>query len=276
MSNALLSAPEDDFDSFDEEEISLTEAQIAEAVRVSDRIIDRELQWQVYMNALAVAGFTSWVQERDDELKVERVGVTSPLENRVCTCAPKIPAAYLRIGGFKVCVMAKGALDGDYVNISQAIVNNPADPPHFYIIVEVLEEMAQALMYGFIRCDRLQQYLQAEPLETFSDGTCDLPIGWLNLEFDELLSYLRCFNPNAIPIKQVAGENQQAASTEVNPIDLKGCWNRILNRTWTWGDLAKQLKQRLDLPRSTRSTLYWQGGLCSYLISLFHDYINFG
>jgi Protein of unknown function (DUF1822) len=276
MSKALPSVAEDDFDSFDEEEISLTAAQIAEAVKVSDRIIDRELQWQIYMNALAVAVFTSWVQERDDELKVERVGVASPLENRVCTCAPKIPAAYLKISGFKVCVMAKGALDGDYVNIPHAIVNNPADPPHFYIVVEVLEEIAQALMYGFIRCDRLQQYLQAEPLETFSDGTCDLPIGWLNLEFDELLSYLRCFNPNAIPIKLVAAENQQVASAEVNLIDLKGCWNRILHRTGVWSDLASQLKQRLDLPPSTRSTLYWQGSICSYLISLFHDYINFG
>jgi Protein of unknown function (DUF1822) len=276
MSKALPSIAEDYFDYFDEEEISLTESQIAEAVRVSDRIVDRELQWQVYMNALAVAGFTSWLLERDDELKVESVGVACPLENRVDACAPKIPATYLRIGGFKVCVVAKGALDGDYVNIPHTLVQPDSEGAHFYIVVEVLEEMAQALMYGFIRCDRLHQYLQVEPLELFSDGTCDLPISWLNLEFDELLSYLRCFNPNAIPITQIARENRQAASAKVNPIDLKGCWSRILNQTWTWGDLAKQLKQRLDLPRSTRSTLYWQGGLCSYLISLFHDYINFG
>jgi hypothetical protein len=261
MSEALPSASEDDFDSFDREEISLTEAQIAEAVRVSDRIIDRELQWQVYMNALAVAGFTSWLQERDDELKVKR--------DLVCICAPKIPATYLHIGGFKLCVLAKWSLDEDYINIPQAIVNNLADPPHFYIVVEVIEEIAQALMYGFIRCDRLQQYLYTEPLEPFDDGTCDLPSGWLNLEFNELLSYLRCLNPNAIPRKQIA-------STKASPIDLKGCWSRIMNRTGVWSDLAKQLKQRLDLPRSTRSTLYWQGSLCSYLIWLFFDYINFG
>jgi Protein of unknown function (DUF1822) len=193
--NDLLEIDDNDFYSFDEEEISLTEEQIAEAVRISDPVTDRELQWQVYMSALALAGFTGWLEERDDRLKID----TS--ECKLLSGSPQIAAAdRLQIGGFKVCVVAKGALDGDYVNIPHALVQHPAEAAHFYILVEVLEEMAQALMYGFIRYDRLQQYLKAEPLERFSDGTCDLPVGWLNLEFDELLSYLRCFNPSAIPL----------------------------------------------------------------------------
>jgi Protein of unknown function (DUF1822) len=193
--NDLLAVDDNDFYSFDEEEILLTEEQIAEAVKISEPVTDRELQWQVYLSSLALAGFTSWLDERDDELKIDTS--LCPLFSG----SPKIGAASrLQIGGFKVCVVAKGGLDGDYVNIPQAILKDPAETAQFYIFVEVLEEMSQAVMYGFLRSDRLDRYAQAEPLEDFSDGTCDLPVSWLNLEFDELVSYLRCFNPSAIPL----------------------------------------------------------------------------
>jgi hypothetical protein len=258
---------EDTFYLFDEEEIPLTAAQIAEAVSISEPIIDRELQWQVYLSALALAGFTSWLNERDDELTID----TSQCQ--LLSSSPTIPAAnHLQIGGFKVCVIAKGGLDGEYVNIPQAIVKDPAETAQFYIFVEVLEEMSQAMMYGFLRSDRLEQYFKTEPLEDFCDGTCDLPISWLNLEFDRLVSYLRCFNPSAIPLPQLVSQNRQVISSDGENFNFKRCWNRIFNRNWQWGDFAKQI----DLPRNTRSTLYWQGSLCSYLISLCHDYINFG
>jgi Protein of unknown function (DUF1822) len=255
---------EDTFYSFEEAEIPLTAAQVAEAVRISEPVTDRELQWQVYLSVLALAGFTSWLEERDDELTIDTSQCPLLAES------PKIGAASrLQIGGFKVCVIAKGGLDGDYVNIPQAILKESAETAQFYIFVEVLEEMSQAVMYGFLRSDRLEQYIQTEPLADFSDGTCDLPISWLNLEFDELVSYLRCFNPSAIPHRQVT-------SSDADVFNFKGCWNRIFNRNWQWGDLGNQIRQQIDLPRNTRSTLYWQGSLCSYLISLWHDYINFG
>jgi Protein of unknown function (DUF1822) len=262
---------EDTFYSFEEAEISLTAAQIAEAVRISEPVIDRELQWQAYLSSLALAGFTSWLDERDDELTID----TSQCP--LLTGSPTIGAASrLQIGGFKVCVIAKGGLDGDYVNIPQAILKDPAETAQFYIFVEVLEEMSQAVMYGFLRSDRLEQYFKTEPLEDFSDGTCDLPISWLNLEFDELVSYLRCFNPSAIPLPQLVIQNRQLNSSDAQISKFKGCWKRIFNRNWQWGDLGNQIRQQIDLLRNTRSTLYWQGSLCSYLVSLWHDYINFG
>jgi hypothetical protein len=261
---------EDTFYSFEEAEIPLTAAQIAEAVRISEPITDRELQWQVYLSSLALAGFTSWLEERDDELTID----TSQCQ--LLSSSPTIPTAnHLQIGGFKVCVIAKGGLDGDYVNIPQAILKDPAKTAQFYIVVEVLEEISQALMYGFLRSDRLEQYVHAEPLADFSDGTCDLPISWLNLEFDELVSYLRCFNPSAIPLPQLVSQNRQISSN-AQISKFKGCWNRIFNQKWQWGDLGTQIRKQIDLPRNTRSTLYWQGSLCSYLISLLPDYINFG
>jgi Protein of unknown function (DUF1822) len=261
----------DTFYSFEEAEIPLTSAQIAEAVRISEPITDRELQWQVYLSSLALAGFTSWLEERDDELTID----TSQCP--LLAGSPKIGvASRLQIGDFKVCVIAKGGLDGDYVNIPQASLKDPTETAQFYIVVEVLEEMSQALMYGFLRSDRLEEYFQTEPLEDFCDGTYDLPISWLNLEFNELVSYLRCFNASAIPLPQLVSQNRQVINSDAQISKFKGCWNRIFNRNWQWGDLGNQIRKQIDLPRNTRSTLYWQGSLCSYLISLCHDYINFG
>jgi hypothetical protein len=198
MSYQLPPVNENIFHPFGEEEISLTTAQIAEAVRISEPVTAHELQWQVYMSSLALAGFTSWLDGQDDELKIDTSQCSLISESSKIGAASR-----LRIEGFKVCVIAKGGLDGDYINIPQAILKDPAETAQFYIFVEVLEEMSQALMYGFLRSDQLDRYCQADPLEDFSDGTCELPTDWLNLEFDELVSYLRCFNPSAIPLPQL-------------------------------------------------------------------------
>jgi Protein of unknown function (DUF1822) len=239
--NDLLAVDDNDFYSFDEEEILLTEEQIAEAVKISERVTDQELQWQVYLSSLALSGFTSWLDERDDELKIDTS--LCPLFSG----SPKIGAANrLQIGGFKVCVIAKGGLDGDYVNVPQAILKDSAETAQFYIFVEVLEEMSQAVMYGFLRSDRLDRYAQVEPLEDFSDGTCDLPVSWLNLEFDKLVSYLRCFNPSAIPLPKLVSTRSiaQSISSSLDSIE-----NLVIN-TSQWFDrqldrVSESLEARL-------------------------------
>ena len=115
--NNLLAINEDDFFSFDEETVSLTEEQITEAVKVSDRASDPESRWQVYLNALAFYGFEAWLKERDDELKID----TSKCQ--LLSGSPVIAAAtHLKINGFNVCVVAKNASDGDYVSIPQYIL----------------------------------------------------------------------------------------------------------------------------------------------------------
>jgi Protein of unknown function (DUF1822) len=236
--NDLLAVDDNDFYSFDEEEILLTEKQIAEAVSISERVTDRELQWQVYLSSLALAGFTSWLDERDDELKID----TS--ECPLLTGSPKIGAASrLQIGGFKVCVIAKGGLDGDYVNIPQAILKDSAETAQFYVFVEVLEEMSQAVMYGFLRSDRFDRYAQAEPLEDFSDGTCDLPVSWLNLEFDELVSYLRCFNPNAIPLPKLVPAESIGESTTSS---LESIENLVINTSQWFNRQLDRVSESLN------------------------------
>ena len=236
--NNILAIDKNDFFSFDEETISLTEEQIAEAVKISDRTTDSELKWQVYLNVLAFYGFEAWLEERDDELNID----TS--ECQLLSDNPTIPAAnHLQVNGFNVCVVAKSASDGDYVNIPQSILKEPSETAQFYIIVEVIEEISEVLMYGFLRADRLEQYYKADPLEDFSDGTCDLPTNWLNLEFDELISYLRCFNPSGIDLPElVTADNTIWASISSQEIE--------------------NVSKELDIYSSDRSR---QQGLINYL-----------
>jgi hypothetical protein len=206
MNKILPLVSVDGYYSLNGEEIPLTNIQISEAVKASSRVLDRELQWRVYLNLLALSGFNNWLEERDDELKID----TSQCQ--LLSDSPAIPTAnHLEIGDFKVCVLSKDCLNGEYVNIPQAILTNPAEAAHFYVIVDVLEEIAQVLMFGFLRHDRLERYLQIEPLKALRDNTYDLPTRWLNSDFDELLSYLRCFNPIGIPLPDMAISSQKSS-----------------------------------------------------------------
>ena len=251
---------EDDFYSVDEREIHLSAAEITEAARISDRVVDRDLQWQVYLSLLALYGFKTWLGDRDEELELD----TSQCQ--LLSESPTTPAAnYLQIGGFKICVIAKGCSETDYVAIPAQILTHPAEAAHFYIIVEVLEELSEASMWGFLRYDQLTQYLTREPLEEVFDETYFLPLNWLNLEFDELISYLRCFNPVGIPLPAVATVHQSVATLEKL---FTGCWQKIFSGKQKCRDLAIWLGKKIDLPRSSRSTLYWQGCICSYIIAL--------
>jgi hypothetical protein len=179
--NDMLEIDEDDFYCLDEEGLSLTDEQIAEAVKISNLVIVQSSKWQVYLNALARSGFSNWLEDRDDDLFSQLRYSTPAIDN-------------LQVGEFKVCIIAIGSTDEDFISIPQSILKNPNEVAHFYVIVRVLEEINQTSIHGFIRYDQLK----VRRVEDFLDGTCDFPIEWLTLDPDELLSYLRCLNPGAI------------------------------------------------------------------------------
>jgi Protein of unknown function (DUF1822) len=179
----------------EEEEISLTQDNIDLAVATSDIITDGELQWSVYLASLALSGFTAWLEDRDDELKIDTT--LCPLFSGTSIIGA---ATRLKIGKWTVCVIPMGGYDGDYVTVPLSVLKNPEETAQYYVFVEVNEEQSEAMLYGFLRSDKLETFYNANPLNEYQDGTCELPTSWLNLEFDELLSYLRIFNADAVPL----------------------------------------------------------------------------
>jgi Protein of unknown function (DUF1822) len=268
----LIDINDYDFYSLDEESLSLTDEQITRASRISDLVADIGLKWQVYLNVLGLAGFENWLDDQSDDLKVD-CSECSLLSN------PAIPAAdNLLIRGFKVCTIAVSSIDEDYISIPQSILSDSSKAAHFYVFVQVLEEIAQTSILGFIRYDQLKARIEMEPLEHFPDGTNDLPNEWLIKGSDELLLYLRCLDPVAIPLPVAFSEQlKKIGSLGLQEIDsLLSSIQEFLvanseNVYSSWARLSNGLDSQLN-PAFRRGYSNRQGTILDFEIST--DEIN--
>lgn len=195
--NDLMGINEYDFYPLDEESLQLTQQQITKASEASELVTNNELKWQVYLNMLGLAGFENWLEDRSDNLRVD---------DSKCSLlsTPSIAAAEgLQVREFKICTVAVGSIDEDFISVPKSILIDSSKAAHFYVFIQVLEEIAQTSILGFIRYDQLKAKMESEPLEQFSDGTCDLAREWLTSDSDELLLYLRCLDSSVIVLPEV-------------------------------------------------------------------------
>ena len=213
------------------ETIPLEPEQFDQAGELSDRIGNEARKWQVYLQALALLSFEEWLQQREPEISLERerASVLQPQYanaiNAVCN---------LNVGEFKVCLIPNISFSDEEVIVPRAIIDLPEFTAHFYVVIGIEEELEVAAIRGFLRHDQLVNYqpqLQAE-----ADWTYQLPLAWFNREPDELLLYLQCLEPTAIPLPEIPTNRQatlarmQAALLALLP-QLR---NRPLWQVLTW------------------------------------------
>jgi hypothetical protein len=213
------------------ETIPLESEQLDQALELSDQIGNEARKWQVYLQVLALLSFEEWLQQREPEICVnrERCSVLQPQYanalDAVCN---------LNIGEFRVCLIPTISFSDKEVTVPRAVVDFPEFAAHFYVIIGIEEELEVAAIRGFLRHDQLVNYqpqLQAEV-----DWTYQLPLAWFNREPDELLLYLQCLEPTAIPLPEIPTNRQatlarmQAALLTLLP-QLR---NRPLWQVLTW------------------------------------------
>jgi hypothetical protein len=213
------------------ETIPLEPEQFDQAVELSEQIGNEVRKWQVYLQALALLSFEEWLQQREPEISLERerASVLQPQYanaiNAVCN---------LNVGEFKVCLIPNISFSDEEVIVPRAIIDLPEFTAHFYVVIGIEEELEVAAIRGFLRHDQLVNYqpqLQAE-----ADWTYQLPLAWFNREPDELLLYLQCLEPTAIPLPEIPTNRQatlarmQAALLALLP-QLR---NRPLWQVLTW------------------------------------------
>jgi hypothetical protein len=230
--NSLSDLTDDwvEFENFTET-IPLEPEQFDQAGELSDRIGNEARKWQVYLQALALLSFEEWLQQREPEISVnrERASVLQPQYanaiDAVCN---------LNVGEFKVCLIPTISFTDEEVIIPRAVRDLPEFTAHFYVVIGIEEELEVAAIRGFLRHDQLIHYqsqLQAE-----ADWTYQLPLAWFNREPDELLLYLQCLEPTAIPLPEIPTNRQatlarmQAALLTLLP-QLR---NRPLWQVLTW------------------------------------------
>jgi len=213
------------------ETIPLEPEQFDQAGELSEQIGNKARKWQVYLQALALLSFEEWLQQREPEISLERerASVLQPQYanaiNAVCN---------LNVGEFKVCLIPNISFSDEEVIVPRAIIDLPEFTAHFYVVIGIEEELEVAAIRGFLRHDQLVNYqpqLQAE-----ADWTYQLPLALFNREPNELLLYLQCLEPTAIPLPEIPTNRQatlarmQAALLALLP-QLR---NRPLWQVLTW------------------------------------------
>ena len=94
--------------------------------------------WQIYLNTLALLGLEVWLEKSlPDKVILRDI-------DRITT------AGYLNADKFKICAIATESLLCEVVEIPKAIIENPDNFAHFYVVVEVLEEEEQVVIKGFL------------------------------------------------------------------------------------------------------------------------------
>lgn len=201
-----------DFQTLPAETIELEADQIDRAWQLSRLLPTEAKQWWTYLNSLALFSFEQWLADRAPDLAfdAQQGSILQPKYANVIDAV-----GHLRVGEFRVCLLVAGSLWDQHLTLLRAVVELPEWLAHFYVVVEVQEELSQAMIRGFLRHDQLVQQLQAQDLPTESDWTYALPQTWLDPDPNRLLLYLRLLTPAALPLPQ---RPSQAAATQ--PVDL--------------------------------------------------------
>ncbi|MGB6300750.1 MAG: DUF1822 family protein [Rivularia sp. (in: cyanobacteria)] len=232
-----------EFEQLPAEAIPLSPSQVDLAIELSDKIKDESKQWQTYLNALSLSAFENWLESRGHSFDINRDECTV-FQPSLANLIPTV--ANLQVGEYKLCLITTGSFIDEQVDISRIVIDLPEYIPHFYVLIEVLEEEEKAVIQGFISYKELISRQESVNLKPDSDWTYEIPLTWFCNEPDRLLLYLRALEPSAIslpaiPTNQV--QNLELAKEELIEI-LPQLQTKELWEVLTWESATAVLKNR--------------------------------
>ncbi|MEM8806108.1 MAG: DUF1822 family protein [Cyanobacteria bacterium P01_G01_bin.38] len=228
----MVSTPLADWRDQQTEVIALDPENFDRAVELSAVAIGEARQWQVYLQALAYAGFADWLCDR-----MSRHPLTHPrytLENP--PYVNSLPAVCnLEVQDFKLCLLVIDHPLADSVSVPRAVLELPEFHAHFYVLVEVQEELAQVFIRGFVSHARLLTYHPTADIHP--DWTYAFPIELWTLDPDRLLLQLELCDP--LPLISLSPQSSPAPLLPLSPSDLPALLqnldpNRPLWETCPW------------------------------------------
>lgn len=158
----------------------------ARAREMSNQVRSEAQQWQTYLNTLALSAFQQWLRGRMPEQAINR---QPNIIESICQ---------LKVGGFKLGLIAKEHILDEVVNVPQTAIDQPDDAAHFYVLLEVAEEQQEVIIRGFLRYDELVDYRRNVNLQLSQDSCYQLPLSLFDVESNHLLFYCRHVEPSAI------------------------------------------------------------------------------
>jgi hypothetical protein len=202
-----------DFDDLPTSAIILSDDDIDRAAEISNRIPNQLKQWQVYLNCLALSAFEKWLDERAESLNInlDKCTILQPaLANFING------VANLQVDEFKICLITTGSLSDEIMSLPRVIIDLPEFIPHFYVLVEVLEERLSANVYAFLSYQELLERQNLMSLQ--SDGNYQLPISSFDSNSDHLLLYLRCLKVSAISLPAIPANRAEIVARVQNQL----------------------------------------------------------
>lgn len=210
--------------------IALDDSQIQAALNITDTIADPNHQWRAYLNALALAGLTEWIAVRSPDLQIN--ADNSPLLNP--KIAHQLPiAANLHVGKFRVCALGTG-LDA-LLTIPTTLLEQPQYRADYYVALEVIEEVGQVTISGFISDSQLRALQHTTASQPDAQGNYEIPFPWLNPDLDEFLLYLRCLGSQPVSVEVSTPIATPVATVAAN---LKTLKQQVINiGNWLQGTI---------------------------------------
>ncbi|MGB3638535.1 MAG: DUF1822 family protein [Rivularia sp. (in: cyanobacteria)] len=203
MTNFTSDLTNDFFEIDNNLEIINLEEQSQQAFLISEQINNQLRQWQVYFQCLALFAFEEWLHEREPSLTINKEN-SSTLQYQYANIIDAV--CNLEIDNFKVCLIPNMLLTNEEVAIPRAVIDLPEYAAHFYVVIGVDEELEIAAVKGFLRYEQLVN-IKAE-LQPEADWNYYIPLIQFNQEVDELLLYLQCLAPAAIPLPEIPNSRQ--------------------------------------------------------------------
>ncbi|MEO1430789.1 MAG: DUF1822 family protein [Cyanobacteria bacterium J06633_8] len=183
--------------------INLETEQLQQAVLVSEQINNQYRQWQVYFQCLTLFAFEEWLCQREPSLTLHKEE-SSTLKHQYANVIDAV--CNLEIGDFKVCLIPSMLLMNGEVAIPRAVIDLPEYAAHFYIVIGVDEESEIAAVKGFLRYEQLVN-IKTE-LQPETDWNYYIPLAQFNQKVDELLLFLQCLAPTAIPLPEIPSSRE--------------------------------------------------------------------
>ena len=175
------------------------------AKNISKDISGEKYQWKTYLNNLTLLGFEEWLQEQLPDIDIKQTGIN------------------LQVGKFKVQLITVDNMIDDFVNIPLDNINSPNLAAHFYVLVEVLEEIEQLRIHGLIRHDEICKM-------SANNNYYEIPLTRFDNQVNNLLLYTRFLEADAIAIPNITGEVITNISQSL--VNLGKWWSGAFEEGW--------------------------------------------
>jgi hypothetical protein len=171
-----------------------------------------ENAWQVYLNTLALLALEAWLDDRLALTDGDRILIERDMSKIAI-------AGCLKLGDYRFCAIAIEDLLNEIVNIPQGVIE-PELTPHFYVLLEVLEEEEEVVIKGFLPHNVLIE-VQNDLQLPLHNGCHQIPLSYFDIEPNHILVYYRYIQASefTVPIATAIVDSQNQVNL-VNEISV--------------------------------------------------------